>query len=246
MTDQPLAPATPGIRHGDLGYVSLWVPDSARAATFFASVLGWRYGPASGPGGLRVEGQTLHHGLWSSPAPPTLFCCFAVTSVDDAIDAVRRAGGSASESHEEPFGRVAECVDDQGVPFALYEPPGGVEGGPSALANGLRHGDLAYVTMEVRDSSRTRAFYGTVLGWAFSPGRVADGWGVDDVAPMVGISGGQDAATTVPMYRVDDIGAAVANVAAAGGRATDPEVQPYGVTSTCADDQGTRFYLGQL
>jgi uncharacterized glyoxalase superfamily protein PhnB len=64
--------------------------------------------------------------------------------------------------------------------------------------------------------------------------------------PMVGISGGHARATTVPMYRVDDIAAAVSAVRHAGGTATDPEVQPYGTTSTCTDDQGTRFYLGEL
>jgi predicted enzyme related to lactoylglutathione lyase len=47
------------------------------------------------------------------------------------------------------------------------------------------------------------------------------------------------------MYRVDDIHAAVERVRAEGGSATDPERQPYGLSSTCVDDQGTRFYLGQ-
>jgi predicted enzyme related to lactoylglutathione lyase len=47
------------------------------------------------------------------------------------------------------------------------------------------------------------------------------------------------------MYRVDDIEEAVAQVRAHGGTATDPEVQPYGITSECVDDQGTEFYLGQ-
>ena len=52
---------------------------------------------------------------------------------------------------------------------------------------------------------------------------------------MVGISGGHARATIVPMYRVDDIAAAVSAVRSAGGTATDPEVQPYGITSTCTD-----------
>jgi predicted enzyme related to lactoylglutathione lyase len=47
------------------------------------------------------------------------------------------------------------------------------------------------------------------------------------------------------MYQVDDVEAAVALVRGAGGTASDPAVQPYGVTATCVDDQGTRFYLGQ-
>jgi predicted enzyme related to lactoylglutathione lyase len=139
---------------------------------------------------------------------------------------------------------VADCVDDQGMPFALV----GSEGGPAAPGRtpGAHHGDLTYITMEVVDSARARAFYSSVLGWRFSPGRVEDGWGVEDVAPMVGMAGGQAVATIVPMYRVDDIATAVERVRAAGGTATDPERQPYGVSSVGTDDQGTRFYLGEL
>jgi predicted enzyme related to lactoylglutathione lyase len=48
------------------------------------------------------------------------------------------------------------------------------------------------------------------------------------------------------MYRVGDIAVAVERVRAEGGIATDPERQPYGVSSSCTDDQGTRFYLGEL
>ena len=50
--------------------------------------------------------------------------------------------------------------------------------------------------------------------------------------------------TAVPMWKVEDVAAAVERVRAAGGTATDPERQPYGTTSQCADDQGVRFYLG--
>ena len=69
---------------------------------------------------------------------------------------------------------------------------------------------------------------------------------VEDIVPMVGVSGGHQRATAVPMYRVDDIERAVGEVRVAGGSATFPEAQPYGITSSCSDDQGTRFYLGQL
>ncbi len=85
-----------------------------------------------------------------------------------------------------------------------------------------------------------------MLGWRFEPGRVDDGWGVVDMAPMAGLQGGHPESTGVPMYRVDDIAAAVARVRAAGGTSTDPEPQPYGVSAECHDDQGTHFYLGQL
>jgi len=240
---QPVAPAG-RTHHGDIAYVSLWVPDVTRARVFFGSVLGWRFDPA----GRHVEGLSLHHGVWGHDRS-TLFLCIAVVDLLAAVDRVREAGGTAEEPQEEPYGWVANCVDDQGMPFSLF----GLDlfgldagGGPRLPANGAVPGDLAYVTIETVDSARFRAFFGTVAGWRFTPGRVEDGWGVEDVVPMTGMHGGQTRPTVVPMYRVDDIAAAVERVRAAGGTATDPEPQPYGVTAGCTDDQGTRFSLGAL
>jgi predicted enzyme related to lactoylglutathione lyase len=85
-----------------------------------------------------------------------------------------------------------------------------------------------------------------VLGWQFAAGHVDDGWQIEDVAPMGGIGGGAAELRTLPMWRVDDIASAVERVRAAGGTATAPERQPYGITSECVDDQGMQFYLGQL
>jgi predicted enzyme related to lactoylglutathione lyase len=230
---------------GDIGYVSLWVPDVARAQAFFGTVLGWSFAPGSGDQGRQVADRALHHGLWGGVEPGTLFLCYLVDDVDAAVVRVRAAGGEAQAPSEAPFGRVAECVDDQGTPFAVFRPPSG-EPGPRLAPHGTRQGDVAYISLEVADSSRTRAFYGAVLGWQVTPGRVEDGWQVDDVRPGTGISGGHASATAVPLYLVDDIEGAVERVRAAGGTASDPERQPYGVTSDCADDQGTRFSLGEL
>jgi predicted enzyme related to lactoylglutathione lyase len=239
-TDAGAAP-----RPGDVAYVSLWVPDVERAAAFFSAVLGWTYAPASAAQGRQVTGRSPSHGLWGGQARGTLFLCLAVDDLDEALERAREAGGRAGPPRVEPYGRVADCADDQGLPFALIEVPAGVTGGdrPAASAG---PGDLAYVTIEVVDSARARAFFGSVLGWRFTPGRAPDGWAVDDVMPMTGMSGGHDQPTVVPMYQVDDIAVAVERVRAAGGYATDPERQPYGLTSTCSDDQGPRFYLGQL
>jgi uncharacterized glyoxalase superfamily protein PhnB len=239
-------PVTAGLRHGDIGYVSLWVPDLDRAVTFFSTVLGWQFAPSGRPGGRQVEGLNLPHGMWGGERRSTLFLCFAVDEVERAAARIRQAGGTATEPTAAPYGRVCEATDDQGVRFATFEPPGGVVAGRSAARHGAHQGDLAYVTMEVTDSVRTRAFYSFVLDWRFSPGRVEDGWEVENTTPMTGLHGGHSAATTVPFYRVDDIHAAVARARAAGGTATEPQVQPYGVTSECTDGQGTRFYLGSL
>ena len=225
----------------DVVYASLWVPDVERAAAFFGAVLGWTYAPGGSARGRQVEGVSPRHGLWGGEERSTLFLCFAVDDVSAAVERVRAAGGRAAAPRDEPYGMVADCVDDEGMAFAVVQPRHG-----RPAPSGGRPGDLEYITVEVADSARARAFYGAVLGWRFSPGRSPDGWGVDGVLPMVGLIGGQERSTVVPMYRVADIGAAVERVRAAGGAATDPERQPYGVTSSCTDDQGTRFYLGQL
>lgn len=230
-------------RHGDIAYVSLWVPDVDRAARFFGEVVGWRYSAGGGPREYQVDCQALHHGIWGGEPEHTLFLCLAVDDLDGARERVTAAGGTVGPVEQEPFGRLAACADGQGMRFALFEAPPGPPGGPDT---GLRPGDLAGVTVEVVDSAAFRRFFGAVAGWRSQPGHVADGWDVADVWPRVAIHGGHDHATCVPTYRVDDIDAAVARVRAAGGTAGEPAADAGGTTSACRDDQGTRFGLGTL
>jgi predicted enzyme related to lactoylglutathione lyase len=248
MLQQPIstvpaeeAPAAPW-HQGDIGYVSIQIPDPDRAADFYADVLGWTYGE-SDPNGRHVDGQAMSLGIWGGEQPD-LFCCYAVGDVDAAVVRVRAAGGTAGAPTEAPFGRVSDCTDIDGRKFAVFAPPAGTPGSRPPL-NGSGHGDLSYVTMLVGDSAVTREFYGAVLGWEFTAGRVDDGWEVNGIVPMTGLAGGSSEATVLPMWRVDDIATAVARVRSAGGTATDPEQQSYGLMSECVDDQGTRFYLGQ-
>ena len=249
-------------RQGDIGYASLWVPDVARAAAFYAAVLGWEYRPGSAPQGRQVPGAAPPQGLWGGQPRSTLFCSYLVDDAAAAVARVRAAGGQASDPDPRPYGLSADCVDDQGTRFAMHQPPAAGTGGggtaapagpdpsgpgrTSARAAGARDGDLAYVTLEVADSRRARDFYGAVLGWQFLPGRIADGWQVVGTTPLIGLSGGHPGATAVPMWRVAQLAAAVGRVRAAGGTATEPQQQPYGLTADCTDDQGTRFHLGQL
>jgi predicted enzyme related to lactoylglutathione lyase len=230
----PLAALPETDRQGDVGYAWLTVPDPDRAAEFYAAVLGWTYAP----GGRQVEGQSLPIGI--GPGEPGWHVSYAVDDVAAAVERVRAAGGTATGPEDRWGGPASNCVDDQGTVFALHR----AGSAPRPPENGGRQGDLSYLTLQVVDSARFRAFYGDVLGLRFEPGRVTDGWAVPGVTPMTGISGGNDAATAVPMWKVDDVPAAVARVRAAGGTATEPEKMPYGLTADCRDDQGMRFYLG--
>ena len=234
----------PAPRQGDIGYASLWIPDIGRAAAFYAAVFGWEYEPSHNPRARQVPGAAPPQGLWGGQPRTTLFCSYVVDDATAAVARVRAAGGQAGDPIERPYGLVAECTDDQGTRFAVHQYPAGTAAaGPAAAP---RDGDLAYITFEVVDSGRARDFYGAVLGWRFAPGRIADGWQVEGATPMAGLSGGHTEATTVPMWRVADLRAAVGRVRAAGGTAAEPQQEPYGLTADCADDQGARFYLGQF
>ncbi|MEB3982905.1 VOC family protein [Mycobacterium sp. 663a-19] len=240
MLSGPTGAPADVIRHGDIGYVSVWVPDADRAAAFYGHVLGWAYDPAT----HRVTNAELPTGISASTEPPTLFCCYAVDDVRAARAAIAGAGGVPGEIRHTDYGTVLDATDPQGMAFAVYEPAARQK---RPALNGSGPGELSYVTYQVPDSASFRDFYGRVLGWTFEPGRVGDGWQVVGPHPMAGAAGGSRHPATVPMWTVADIDAAVARVAEAGGTVlAEPARQPYGVSAECADDQGARFYLGQL
>lgn len=233
-------PVAPPIRHGDIGYISVWAPDADRAAAFYGHVLGWTYDPVS----HQVTNTDLPTGIFGVAGRPTLFCCYAVADLTAARAAIVEAGGAVGESREFDFGTVLDATDSQGAAFAVFEP---VAGRKRPQLNGSGPGEVSYVTYEVADSAAFRDFYGRVLGWTFEPGRVKDGWQVSDVHPMSGAAGGSAHPSVVPMWTVTDIEAAVARVREAGGTVlAEPSRQPYGVSAECTDDQGGRFYLGEF
>lgn len=223
--------APPEARPGDVVYASVWTPDAPRTAAFLDAVLRWTTGPGDEGGGLRTS-----TGLGIVPGPQRgMFLAYAVADVDAAVAVVRAAGGTAAAPQDRHGGRVADCVDDQGLAFALFE-------GPAAPVDAP-----VFVEVRVPDTVRARAFYGTVLGWGFRPGHVPGTWngtvGADRTRPRTGLSGGHDTATVVPTWDVPDLDAALAAVRAAGGTAGDPAEQPFGLVADCLDDQGTPFRL---
>ena len=242
LLQEPL-PAAP--RPGDVGYASLWLPDAEQGAAFYADVLGWEYAPGHDPRGRQVPHAAPPQGLWGGQARTTLFCSYVVADAAAAAARVQAAGGRAGEPVRQPYGLSVDCEDDQGLRFAVHEPPRPAGPGTARPA-ATRDGDLGYITLEVPDGARARDFYAAVLGWRIEPGRVADGWQVTGTAPLIGISGGHAEPAGVPLWRVSDVAAAAQRVRAAGGTAGDPQPQPYGVVAECADGQGTRFQLCQF
>ncbi|MPZ64191.1 MAG: glyoxalase [Pseudonocardiaceae bacterium] len=155
-------------------------------------------------------------------------------TVQRAVDAGARLERAVADYD---YGRNGIVVDPSGhrwmVASSLPPPPS------------RRHGEVGYLTYAVPDAERAKAFYDAVLGWRFTPGRVENGWQIDGTAPMSGMWGGATEPRIQPLFHVDDLDAALAAVRAHGGRAGEPEQQPYGLSAECTDDQGARFWLLQ-
>jgi uncharacterized glyoxalase superfamily protein PhnB len=161
-----------------------------------------------------------------------------VDDVDASTERARRSGASVErEPTDQPYGRGAVIVDPFGHRWMLRRPP--------TRSTGPGYGDVANVTMLARDAHRAMEFYQAVLRVPFSSGHPG-AWRTDQTQPPLSILTAQDAAPEVQLsYRVDDIAAAVERVRAAGGRADEPELKPYGLLAECADDQGATFRLWQ-
>lgn len=239
LTGAATGAVTP-IQHGDVGYVSVWAPDIARAARFYGHVLGWTFDPAT----RQVTNTEQHIGIFNADGPPTLFCCYAVTDLDGARQAILAGGGQPGETQEFDFGTVLDATDPAGTAFAVFQPTSVI---PRPKLNGAGPGELSYITYEVPDSTAFKAFYSRLFFWTFESGRIDDGWGVQGSQPMSGMAGGATQGVTVPMWTVADIDAAVSRVVEAGGTVLQqPSRQDYGLMAECTDDQGGRFYLGQF
>ncbi|MBE1580943.1 VOC family protein [Amycolatopsis roodepoortensis] len=120
---RPASAATP-IRHGEAGYFTFQVPDDERAKAFYGAVLGWQFSPGTVEGGWGVEGSGLQGGLWGGPGRQVGWKpMYAVDDLAAALDRVRAQGGQVGETEQQPYGLSADCVDNQGIEFWLWEQP---------------------------------------------------------------------------------------------------------------------------
>jgi uncharacterized glyoxalase superfamily protein PhnB len=110
------------LRQGDVANATMVAPDAHRAKEFYQAV-------------LRVSFSSGHPGAWrtdeiSPPlsilpaqgAEPEVQLSYRVDDIAAAIERVRAAGGHAEEPTRRRFGLLADCVDDQGATFRLWQP----------------------------------------------------------------------------------------------------------------------------
>lgn len=114
-----------GPRHGEAGYFTLTVPDQGAARQFYGAVLGWHFSPGRTPGGWEIDGTGLRAaGLWGGQGQEGWRLMYAVSDLDAALELVRANGGRASDPRREPYGLAADCTDNQGIDFWLWQVPG--------------------------------------------------------------------------------------------------------------------------
>jgi uncharacterized glyoxalase superfamily protein PhnB len=119
MLQTPSPPNGPAPRPGDPVYLTLQVPDGARARDFYEAVLGWSAAPGRVPDGWQVEGTTPMVGISGGATEPGVVPMYAVDDIEVAVAAVLSAGGEAGDIERQPYGLSALCRDDQGLPFSL-------------------------------------------------------------------------------------------------------------------------------
>jgi uncharacterized glyoxalase superfamily protein PhnB len=112
------------LRQGDVANVTMMARDAHRAKEFYEAVL--RVPFFSGhPGAWRTDQTRPPLGIVSSQgAEPEVQLSYRVDDIAAAVERVRAAGGHADEPERKPYGLLAECVDDQGATFRLWDPAG--------------------------------------------------------------------------------------------------------------------------
>jgi uncharacterized glyoxalase superfamily protein PhnB len=110
------------LRQGDIANVTMLARDTHRAKEFYEAV-------------LQVPFSSGHPGAWradqimpplaimpSQGAEPEVQLSFRVDDMPAAVERVRAAGGRAAEPYRRRYGLIAECADDQGTTFRLWQP----------------------------------------------------------------------------------------------------------------------------
>ncbi|MBB5854214.1 VOC family protein [Amycolatopsis umgeniensis] len=203
---------------GRVGHAELAIGDSVLMFAEEFPELGIVVAPAGGPL-IRVEVADVHA---------------------SAARAVELGGELRRPVTDEGHGLSGEIKDPYGQRWLLAQ--AAPRSAPDATP--IRHGEAGYFTFQVPDDTRAKAFYGAVLGWQFSPGRVEGGWGVEGSGLQGGLWGGPGRQVGWKvMYAVDDLAAALDRVRAQGGQTGETEQQPYGLSADCVDDQGIEFWL---
>ncbi len=260
------APASPSAAApSPFVWYELMTSDPKAAAAFYRSVIGWTAADAGMPGmdyTLLSVGDTAIAGLMALPedaramgAPPAWVGYIGVDDVDAAAERLLQAGGKVYRPADDipGVGRFAVVADPHGASFCLFkgtvdphasQPPQPAPGTP---------GTMGWHELHAGDLDTAWAFYSGQFGWAKDEAINMGPMGTYQLftagaQPIGGIMTKQpDTPQANWLYyaNVDAIDAAVARVAAGGGKLrTGPMQVPGGSwVAQCQDPQGAMFAM---
>ncbi|WP_410637825.1 VOC family protein [Amycolatopsis sp. lyj-346] len=110
-------------RHGEAMYFTFQVPEAEPAKSFYGAVLGWQFTPGSVSDAWGFAGPGLEGGLWAGDRQVGWKLMYAVDDLETALARVRAQGGRAGEVENHPYGTTADCTDNQGIEFWLWQKP---------------------------------------------------------------------------------------------------------------------------
>jgi predicted enzyme related to lactoylglutathione lyase len=107
-------------------------------------------------------------------------------------------------------------------------------------------GEPTFIELGVPSGGRAHPFYQALFGWTVHPMEQDNFW-MQTPTIRVGLHPGDETATMVVYFDVDDIEAAARRVRELGGQAPEPgpETPGFGRFVECRDPQGVRFGLHQ-
>jgi uncharacterized glyoxalase superfamily protein PhnB len=110
------------LRQGDVADVAMVARDARRAKEFYEAVLQVPFS-AGHPGAWRAHQTSPPLSIMPSEgAEPEVQLSYRVDDIAAAVERVLAAGGHADPPVRRQFGLLADCVDDQGATFRLWQP----------------------------------------------------------------------------------------------------------------------------
>lgn len=106
---------------GEIVYFEVPGNDVQATRGFWGTLFGWEFTESDFPGYSMIHGPTPMGGTphGGSGQHPRIF--FGVDDIAATTASVRELGGTVTEPVTIPAGASANCADDQGVEFSLFE-----------------------------------------------------------------------------------------------------------------------------
>jgi uncharacterized protein len=247
--------------HGRFVWYELMTTDLKAAAAFYAKVVGWGMRDASMPGmsyTLLTVGETSVGGLMTLPedakrmgAQPRWLGYVAVDDVDAAARRISQLGGAVHvpPSDIPDIGRFSVVADPQTATFALIKWLKLGQAQPDELD---KPGRVGWHELLAANGERAFLFYAELFGWRKAEAEIEPESTYRPFSVGTQTIGGMfTKPAMVPMpfwlyyFNIGDIGAAVEDVKALGGKILEGPVDVPGGSrvARCEDPQGAMFAL---